>query len=270
MMKKWMVFLTALCCLSFSVAGQTRQCLPVRTPDQVPYGDGEKLTFAISYNWLGVKTDVARATMSVGETAFDGTPSWKIGFFAKTAKFFDVFFPVRENFESIVGIADGRPRKFLRDTKEGNYTAYNLFYYDWNARVVGGDIDKSSSGKQRVEFPLGDCTSDLPALVYSIRNMDRDALRMNVPYTVSFVMDTKYSDITLVCKGVEPRKVAGLGKVNCLKFSISVNAGEVFDGGEDAFIWFTDDDRRMPVYFKAPLKIGAVGGRLTACEGLKP
>lgn len=270
MMKKWMVFLTALCCLSFSMAGQSRQCLPVRSPDQVPYGEGEKLNFSLSYNWLGVKTDVASATMSVGKTDFNGIPSWKISFFVKTAKFFDVFFSVREHFESIVGIQDGRPRKFLRDTKEGNYTAYNLFYYDWDARIVGGDINKSTSGKQQVQFKLGDCTADLPALVYSIRNLDRNALKIGVPYTVSFVMDTKNSDITLVCKGVEKRKVAGMGKVDCLKFSISVRAGEVFEGGEDAVLWITDDEHRIPVLFTAPLKVGAVAGRLVGSEGLKP
>lgn len=270
MMKKWMVFLTALCCLSFSLAGQTKQCLPVRTPDQVPFGHGEKLHFSLSYNWLGVRTDVASATMSVDEFAFNVEPTWRIAFFVKTAKFFDVFFPVREHFESSVRVRDFRPQQFLRDTKEGNYTAYNLFRYDWEARTVGGDINKSSSGQQQVQFPLGDCTADICALVYSIRNMDKNALKIGTPYTVSFVMDTHYNDITLVCKGVEQRKVAGMGKVNCLKFSISVNAGEVFEGNEDAFIWFTDDDHRIPVYFTAPLKVGAVAGRLVRSEGLKP
>lgn len=270
MMKKWMVFLMALCCLSFSAAGQTRQCIPVRTADQVPFDNGEKLRFSVSYNWLGVRTDVASAIMSTDRFSFNGEPTWRIAFFVKTAKFFDVFFPVREHFESYVRISDFRPQQFLRDTKEGSYTAYNLFQYDWQARTVGGDINKSSSGRQQVQFPLGDCTADLPALVYSIRNMDRDALKIGVPYTVSFVMDTKNNDITLICKGVEQRKVAGLGKINCLKFSISVNAGEVFEGNEDAFIWFSDDEHRIPVYFTAPLKVGGVSGRLVASEGLKP
>ena len=42
----------------------------------------------------------------------------------------------------------------------------------------------------------------------------------------------------------------------------------MFEGNEDAILWFSDDDNRLPVAFMAPLKVGAMNGRLASYEGL--
>ena len=46
-------------------------------------------------------------------------------------------------------------------------------------------------------------------------------------------------------------------------------AREAFRRKEGMYMWFTDDDNRIPVLFKAPIKVGEVSGYLESYEGLK-
>ena len=54
-----------------------------------------------------------------------------------------------------------------------------------------------------------------------------------------------------------------------MKLGISVVAGDIFEGDDSAYIWLTDDDNRLPVFFQVPLKVGAMSGRLTSWSGLR-
>ena len=49
---------------------------------------------------------------------------------------------------------------------------------------------------------------------------------------------------------------------------VVLRKGEVVEGNEDALLWFSDDDNRLLVAFMAPLKVGAMNGRLATYEGL--
>ena len=54
-----------------------------------------------------------------------------------------------------------------------------------------------------------------------------------------------------------------------MKFAAKLIAGEVFGSEQDMFVWITEDENRIPVYFEAPLKVGRASGRLIGWEGLK-
>ena len=270
-MKRFLLIAVSLLGLAaLGLAAQNRGPVPLRDAREMPFGNGERLKFAVSYDWHAVRTDVASAVLSVDTLRFGGIPSYKISMTCKTARFFDVFFKMRELFTSTVAIDGFRPLQFLRDTHEGEYFAYNLYKYDWDRNVIKADLDSKSHGKSSIEIPIeGECMYDLPSLIYMIRNMDVDALEKGAVYHVAFAIDDDVYQIALPFRGRENRKVAGLGTVPCLKFGVAVLTGSLFSGDEDANIYFTDDENRLPVYFYVPLKVGAMGGRLVSSQGLK-
>jgi hypothetical protein len=69
--------------------------------------------------------------------------------------------------------------------------------------------------------------------------------------------------------GKEVINVKGLGKVNAIKFSARLIAGEVFNGDTDVMIWISDDENKVPLYFEAPILVGKASGRMSGYEGLK-
>lgn len=251
--------------LPLLVCAQTKNPIPVRGTDNLPYAPGEKLDFVLSYNWHAVVTDVASASVQLDTVVFEGKKAWHSVLTARTAAFFDIFFKVRERFDS--WFLDGvQPRKFIRDTHEGSYFAYNLYNYD--ASVIHASLDSQTLGKRSAELPYDGATFDLPALLYYTRNMDVSSLKEGNTYHIKFAIDEDMSVLTLTFKGREKKYSKGVGTVSCMKFGCSVMAGEMFEGNEDAILWISDDENRIPVYFYAPLRVGGVGGRLTAYHNL--
>ena len=56
------------------------------------------------------------------------------------------------------------------------------------------------------------------------------------------------------------------GKTDCIKCYMSTLAGPIFKNEDDMMVWFTDDQRYIPVKFKANLMIGSFNCDLTSYD----
>ena len=243
------------------------QCLPVRTDGVEPYKANEKLEMSISFNWHAVQTDVAKGTLSVGQENLNGENVWHTKMTAVTAPFFDVFFKIRERFDSWFSVKGEVPRKFIRDTYEGGYVATNEYVYDRKAGVIYAEVQRGDNPKVSKNLPFDSCTYDLTTLLYLVRKIDMSRIEKGKNYTVTFAIDEEVGKLVLNFKGRENKYIKGVGTVSALKFGLGVRSGNVFEG-DQAFLWLSDDDNRIPIAFMAPLKVGAMNGRLTSYEGL--
>ena len=243
------------------------QCLPTRTDGVEPYQVNEKLEMSISYNWHAVQTDVAKGTLTIGQENLKGEKVWHTRMTAVTAPFFDVFFKIRERFDSWFTVKGEEPRRFIRDTYEGGYIATNEYIYDRNAGVIHAEVQRGDNPKVVKDIPFGSCTYDLTTLLYFVRKIDMSRVEKGRNYTVTFAIDEEVGKLTLNFKGRENKFIKGIGTVSALKFGLGVRSGNVFEG-DQAFLWLSDDDNRIPIAFMAPLKVGAMNGRLVRYEGL--
>ncbi len=248
-------------------------CVPVRTvhEDSLAFQHGEKMEFVLHYNWGAINTDVGYATVELDSLTYNGRKAFHCSAYGKTTRMFDLFFKVREDFDSWFTRDGLRPLKFTRDTYEGGYEAKNTYHYRWNAAepVIAADVYSSKRGMKSLELPLTPCTFDLPALFFFARNMDFDSIEPGRRYPMTFAIDDEVFNVYFILHGRETIKVKGLGYVKTIKFAAKLLEGEVFKGEEDMLIWVTDDDNRLPVYFEAPLLVGLATGRMTGYEGLK-
>lgn len=230
---------------------------------------GEKLSFSLIYKWGAVQTEVGQAVFSVDSTSFKGQPAYHSSLKVKSLPFFDVFFKMREHFQGWVSTDNLRPLKFIRDTHEGNYTATNLYYYDWNSKVINADVMCDWKALRTIQIPLKDCVFDIGSILYYCRCMDVSKLKVGAKYPLSFAIDDQVYDVALTYRGKETIKAKKLGKVRCMKFTCSVVSGQMFSGDEEFLLWISDDGNRLPIGFMAPLRVGAVRGWLYDYENLK-
>lgn len=255
-----------------SVSGET-YCIPVRTveEDELAFQAGENLTFTMHYEWGAVNSDVGTGTVVLDTMRYNGVKAFHCSVYGKTTRLFDLFFKVREDFDSWFACDGLKPLKFTRDTHEGHYIAKNTYIYDWNAVEphIDADVYSSSSGQRNLELPLTSCTYDLPSLFFLARNMDIDNIVPGKKYPMTFAIDDDVYNVYFILYGRETLKVKGLGTVKTIKFAARLLAGEVFTGEEDMMIWVTDDDNRIPVCFEAPILVGTASGRLKSYSGLK-
>ena len=250
-------------------------CLPTRdlTPESLAYAPGEKLTFSVHYVWGPINADVANATLNLEETTLGGRQVYYARLFGKNAKIYDPFFKMREDFRSWFSPEGMVPRRFTRDTKEGNWFSTNDYVFRWNtpSPYIEASLDSKRKGPRTEEMPLSDCMYDVISLFYYARNLDFDAIQQDVKYPMTFAVDDDICNIYFIWKGREVIKIKGIGEVKTMKFIVKLVAGDVFGEDEDAdgTMWFTDDDNRLLVYFETPIRIGYISGRLSAYDGLK-
>ena len=271
------MILTVLCFTTMSIPhnGQNGQtsCIPVKsvTDEGLAFQHGERMSFALHYNWGTVNSDVGYATVGIDSLTFNGEKAYKCSVEGKTTRIYDLFFKVREDFQSWFTRDGLKPLKFYRHSIEGSYESRNTYIYDWKAAepVIHADLYTSRVGAHTKEIPLTRCTFDLPALFYFARNMDFEVVEPGKKYPMTFAIDDEVYNVYFILYGPETIKVKGLGTVKTIKFAAKLLEGEVFKGDADMMIWVSDDKNRLPVYFEAPLLVGTATGRMTGCGGLK-
>lgn len=248
-------------------------CVPVRSvsEESLAFQHGEKMEFVLHYQWGTINTDVATATVELDSLTYNGEKAFRCSAYGKTSRMFDLFFKVREDFDSWFTRDGLKPLKFTRDTYEGGYEAKNTYHYIWDSAepYIAADVYSSKRGMKAITLPLTPCTFDLPSLFFFARNMDFDVVEPGRRYPMTFAIDDDVYNVYFILHGRETRKIPGLGTVKTIKFAAKLLEGEVFKGEEDMLIWVSDDENRLPVYFEAPLLVGVASGRLSGYKGLK-
>jgi hypothetical protein len=267
------VFLTifSLCVSGVLVAQPADStCLPLRvfTSDNLSFKSGERLTLIAAYHWGIVNADVGEATLTVNEEVFRDTHYFYARGYAKTYRFWDNFFEVRDVYEGRFFTHNLRPIYFYRDIKEGDYRIKNTFFFHDDYSV--------SMSVQKYDRPPSDtiiqghsCTYDFMSLFYNARNIDFSSLYEGKVYPYSFVIDREKYNLWFHYLGKEEKKIDKIGTFRCLKFAVKLIAGEVFDGKNSLSIWISDDENHVPLCIETPIIVGKVSARLGHYENLK-
>lgn len=267
--------LASLLLFTFSASAEgagKETCIPVRSTarEHLAFKAGERLNFTVHYKWGIINSDVGKGYFRIDSMAYKGHPVYHCSAGGRSAQFYDVFFKVREDFQSWMTMDDLKPVKFYRDTYEGGYTARNTYSFDWTPgrERIHAAITTSKRGSYSKRIPLDDCTLDLPSLICNLRNIDYMRIREGGRYPMTLAVNDSSYNLHFIYLGKEDRRLK-IGTVRCNKFSVQVVAGEVFSGDADMYLWLSDDDNRLPIWFVAPIRYGEVQGRLTGYSGLK-
>lgn len=216
---------------------------------------GERLEYRVRWGLLGV----ARAVLEV-EAAAGGAVALRAT--ARTHRWVDPVYPVRDLVESTVEAATIRPLRFHKRTKEGHGPA----------RVVDVEFDAAAGvarylrdGEPREPLPLPERYQDPLSCLYAYRAL--------APRTTG-VVRLEVTDGKRVIGG-EFREVgrerlrtpAGTFATVVVEPTIE-GLGGVFRKTRKAKlrIWFTDDSRRVPVRFQTEVAVGSFTMELTGFE----
>lgn len=268
------IFPTTLFCQSASVKSRNDSvvCAPIRMipEEELAFKGGEKLSYVIQYRWLGIRTDVGKATVNLSRANDrDGRSVFHSKAVGSTFKFWDSFFKVRDFYETKFYADNIRPIYFHRDINEGDYTMKNTYYWNDSDNSIQAQIVRMSREPIDTILPGLECTYDLLTLFYQARNLNFDSVGKGVNHPLSFAIDEEIFNIYFRYIGKENKKIPKLGTYKTMKFAAKVVAGEVFKGEQEMFIWVTDDKNKIPLLFESPIIVGTVIGRLTEYDNIK-
>ncbi|PLX24149.1 MAG: DUF3108 domain-containing protein [Marinilabiliales bacterium] len=262
-MQKFLIFIFLI--LSSSALKSQENCEIQNKAFQI----GEELDYVITYNWLLVWTDVGGVKFKVNKDQMFGQEVLNLKATGITYTFYDWFFQVRDVYQSWVNPGNLLPVYFHRDVDEGGYLIDIKYTFDYDNMLAYSEIEKTRKPYYRDTVAFPPCTYDVVSVIYQARNIDFTKYQIDEKIPFQILLDNEIHNVYMRYKGKEIRKVRGVGKFRCLKFTGSLVAGDVFQGGEDLVFWVTDDENRIPVWAESPIIVGTVKARLVNFSGLK-
>lgn len=208
---------------------------------------GEQLTYEIS--WLNITAGTA--VMAVSDAGTDGSrPLAKLVTTAQSRPVITKFFPVDNRVESIVDPATLLPEHLIFKRREGKKKEDIEYVF----RQKEGKVTVLKGGAaETLEMPPG--TQDVISCLYYARSTL--SFQPGTSLTMNVYHDKKNRKLDVQVEEIET--VSGpWGEVETARVLVVMPFQGLFLNQGNIRVWFTTDDRRIPVRMKAKVIIGSI------------
>jgi len=233
------------------------------------FQSGERIAYSAAYNWGFIWLNAGYVEFKVDKTTHNGQDVYFFNSYGTSIPSYDWLFKVRDYFQSYARTDNLAPLYFDRNTYEGGYSVHNRFTFDYADSLIYTQTENSDKPYEEDTLQMLQNVYDVISGVYYIRNIDFDQYQINDTIPVRMIIDNEIFDLYIRFLGREEIKLHNKQKFKTIKFSALLVEGTIFKGGEDLFVWVTDDLNRIPVLVEAKILIGSVKATLLKTENLK-
>jgi hypothetical protein len=221
------------------------------------FSPGEQIRYKAYYNWGFIWLLAGDVSFSV-KASGNNEENFHFRAEGRTRKKYNWFFKVRDKFESEASASSLEPITYLRETYEGGYYVNNYYRFDYTKNKIYSQTENSKKPYSKDTLDLKKGTMDVLTAIYYCRNLKFSNFRMNDTVPLRMIIDNKIYDLYIRYLGHEKISLRNKNLYNCFKFSILLVEGTIFKGGEDLFVWVTDDQFRVPVLVESKILVGSV------------
>lgn len=248
--------LLSLLLLTFAITTTAFAQEPVKLSEPT-FKAGEELSYRLKYGWFtGAE---AHLRVEDADSKFEGKPAWHIIADGKTAGSFDVFYKVRNRYETYIDRNTLLPYLYTEDRHEAKYKHQDKVVFNHET----GKITANSG-----VYPFSGKVFDFPSAYYFARNLDVSKLKIGDKFELHYFLEDAIQSLTITYMGKE-KADCSLGTFNCLKFNPTIIPGRIFRKNSKLILWVTDDNNRIPIKAHVELVIGSITMDLTSAKGLK-
>lgn len=236
--------------------------LPIVLPPraQSAFGPGERLTFAIKYEFITAGT----ATLEVHDAEpVDGRPMYEIRSKAESNSFIDNFFKVRDFNSSGIDRASLASRRFHQNLREGHYRVVRTTHFDYEEGRYTYERTYKGKTAQR-SGPISQPLQDMLSCFFYARTLK---LEPGEEYAITVFSDEKVYPLKVrVHKKLQTIKTPA-GTFECLRVEPQVIGDAIFKAkGGRMTIFMTNDEKKMPVLIRSKVFVGSFDAELSAYE----
>lgn len=223
---------------------------------------GEKLTFKVKYGAI----TAGEATMQVREETYDDTVAvYRITTNARTTSFFDTFYKVRDEVESIWRKRDRVSLKFTKNLSEGSYRQLRVhnYYPDLNFTVYSKySFSRGTFSDKTMDIPEG--TQDILTALFMVRDME---LTVGESVYIPVVTDgDTFNTEVKICKRERVNTI--FGKIDCIVVEPILQGEAIFKQTGRILVWMTDDEHHIPVKLQSKIIYGSFYGILVDAKNV--
>lgn len=229
---------------------------PSKTKD-VAFKAGEQLDYKLKYGFFTAAEAHIRVEESINK--FNGNPAFHIIADGNTAGTFDVFYKVRNRYESYIDKQTLLPYFYTENRHEGGYSHADKVTFDHRQEKI-----VAVSGT----YPLRGQVFDFPSAYYFARCLDVSKMRIGERFELRYFLEDSVQTLGITFVGRERIKCS-LGTFNCLKFNPTIVPGRIFRKNSKLYLWITDDENRIPIKAHVEVVVGSLTMELANAQGLK-
>ena len=239
-----------------TVLTATAATIPAADPAllQQVYGHEETLHYEIS--WMGVKAGELSIHLLPDK---DDQERFTIRVKAKSAGLLAVFYPVEDNFETIVTGAARLPIRYSIDQHEGDRQNKKLTIYDQRQGIIARTRNKEATETYQVAGPTYNEFS-------SFMIMRALPLMVGTELMVPTFADQKRHEV-MVRVETKEQVHSIFGKTQAIRMRPQLHFKGLYKKTGDPTIWISDDAARIPLQIKAKIVIGSLTAKLVAYQG---
>jgi hypothetical protein len=237
-----------------------KQSKEICSQSNTSFNTGEKITYTIFYNVIGLYVNAGDAQFTVTPSKWEGETAYAFTATGHSNRRYDWIFKVRDKYESIVDRKTLLPYFFSRSINEGSFHQNQSITFNQKSNEV--------TTQKGALFKSADCTFDVISAVYAVRNLDFSNLQVNEKVYLNFFLDNELFPSYFKYLGKEIIQTR-FGKFNALKIAPLLVKGSMFEGGERMTIWVTDDENHIPIRIETPIIVGSIKVDMKSYEGLR-
>ena len=216
---------------------------------------GEKIKYKIYYNWGLLWVPAGYVEFEVNEKK----DQYYLKAKGKTYPSYSWLFSVDDYFYSYVDKQTIKPKYAKRDIEEGDYKIFNEINFNQTAGTATSYVKENDDAPKNLSFTYDNCMFDLLSLIYKLRNIEIDKMKVGEEINFQILLDSEVYDLNLEYLGKNPSvQVNGMGKFKAFKISPTVIKGRVFDQNERMNVWISDDKAKLPLIIESPLAVGKI------------
>lgn len=230
------------------------QCMPVVKS----FKSGEILEYDVVYNWGFIWVNAGKVKFEAKKELLNNKEVYHFSGTGTSVKKYDWIFTVRDYYNSWADLNSLKSIKYSRNTSEGKQKTKNYYKFDYNNYKIYTDTWNTKKKRQLDTLELQNCTFDIMTAVYYARTFDFSNFKENQKIPLTMIVDNEIYNLYGRFLGKDIIETREGEKYNCLKFSILLIEGTIFKGGEDLFVWVSDDENRIPLLVEAKILVGSV------------
>ena len=243
--KRACVYILFLLLIEGTLAG----ALSIAIASEPPFDVGEKLTYQLK--WGAIPAGEVNLEVLPNEI-IDGKVGRHFRMTAKTNSFVDVFYRVRDKVDGYTDLPITRSLHYQKKQREGSRKRDIVVKFDWQ----GNTAQYYNFNKERPVISIDEGAFDPFSVLYYCRLFD---FRENRDLVRSVTDGKKIIKGVARFKGRESIEINGTHYDTFLIEPDLEHISGVFKKSKNAKIqiWFTDDDRRIPVRVKSKVVVGS-------------
>ena len=171
----------------------------------------------------------------------------------------DVFFRIRDRYESIISTTTVLPKYFKRDIIEGSDEIHQEYFFNHKINLVTTKDQSYDCIKQSQDM--------LSSFIYG-RSLSSKELKNKKPFYINMFLDEEnyLMEVNYLSTEIINSKI---GKIRCIKLQPKVQVGRVFSNEDDLTIWISDDKNHLLIKAEMGILVGSLAIDIQTSKNIK-